>query len=348
MNFNPTKTELLTISNQRQPNTYPLIFDSDTLVEINTHKHLGVILQRDCKWASHIESIVAKVRPLIACLRSFKYKFTRKTLEILYKSYILPHLDYADVLWDNCPAVLANELENVHLEALRIITGSVRGTSHEKLYKESGFVPLTTRRGRHKLMIFFKIVNGLLPIYLNAYLPPLISEINPFHRRRPLERHIPGFRTELYRNSFFPSTTLLWNNLPDNVKIITSISSFKRHLCIDDPLVPTYFYCGDRKPQTIHCKLRLNMSDLNNDLYLRHISDNSTCDCGYFQEDAPHFLLHCPNFTAVRTATINTLPPLAIEATTLLTGNPAFSLSFNCFIFHSVQEFIVNSARFQR
>ena len=117
---------------------------SRLLRDSKSHKHLGVILQRDCN--CHIESIVAKVRPLIACLRSFKYRFNRKTLEILYKSYILPHLDYADVLWDNCPAVLANELENVHLEALRIITGSVRGTSHEKLYKESGFVPLITRQ----------------------------------------------------------------------------------------------------------------------------------------------------------------------------------------------------------
>ena len=149
------------------------------------HKHLGVILQNDCKWNSHVESIVAKVRPLIACLRSFKYKFNRRTLETLYKSYVLPHLDYSDVIWDNCSATLANELEKLHLEALRIITGSVRGTSHEKLYKESGFVTLQARRDRHKLIVFYKIVHGLLPIYLTAYLPPLVTEVNPYHRRRP-------------------------------------------------------------------------------------------------------------------------------------------------------------------
>ena len=168
VDFNPTKTELLTLSNQRQPDTYPLLFNNDTLTETNVHKHLGVILQNDCKWNSHVESIVAKVRPLIACLRSFKYKFNRRTLETLYKSYVLPHLDYSDVIWDNCSATLANELEKLHLEALRIITGSVRGTSHEKLYKESGFVTLQARRDRHKLIVFYKIVPRITPNISNC------------------------------------------------------------------------------------------------------------------------------------------------------------------------------------
>ena len=344
--FNPTKTELLTLSSHRSPDTYPLIFDNDILLETTSHKHLGVILQNDCKWAGHIESVIAKVRPLIACLCSFKYKFNRKTLEILYKSYILPHLDYSDVVWDNCPAVLANELENIHLEALRIITGSVRGTSHDKLYRESGFVPLTMRRCRHKLILFYKIVNGQLPLYLNIYLPPLISEFNPYHLRRPLERQVPVFRTELYRNSFFPSTTVLWNNLPDHVKTLPSISSFKRYLSMNDPLVPIYFYSGNRKAQIVHCKLRLNMSDLNNDLSLRHISENKTCDCGHLKEDASHFLLYCPIFSTARATTIKILPPIATDIATLLSGNPAFSLPFNCYIFHIVQEFITESYRF--
>ena len=193
VNFNPAKTELLTITNLREYYTYPLLFDNSTLLETNTHKHLGVILQNDCKWNSHIESIIGKTRPLIACLRSFKYKFNRKTLEILYKSYILPHLDFSDVVWDNCSAALSNALENIHLDALRTITGAVKGTSHEKLYKESGFISLHERRKRHKLIVFFKLVNGLLPTYLNCYIPPLVSDTNPYPRRRPSERQVPEF-----------------------------------------------------------------------------------------------------------------------------------------------------------
>ena len=346
VDFNPAKTELLTIANLKDYYTYPLLFDDSILLETNEHKHLGVILQNDCRWNSHIESIIAKTRPLIACFRSYKYKFNRKTLEILYKSYILPHFDYADVVWDNCSTNLSNELENIQLDALRTITGAVKGTSHEKLYKESGFISLKERRKRHKLILFFKLVNGLLPDYLNDYIPPLVSDTNPYPRRRPSERQVPEFRLETYRDSFFPSTTELWNDLSDIVKEQISISSFKRKICAGDPLVPPYYYIGSRKPQTVHCKLRLNMSDLNNDLFLRHISENKECECGFRKEDADHFLLKCPRFEIARSTSINILPPIAKNINNLLYGNHAFSLAFNCYIFHAVQDYIIQSERF--
>ena len=347
VDFNPSKTELLTLSNQRQPDTHPILFENTILLESHTHKHLGVVLQNDCRWKSHIESIIAKIRPQIACLRSFKHKFNRKTLEIMYKAYILPHVDYADVVWDNCSIALSNDLENAHLDALRTITGLVRGTSHNKLYSESGFIPLKLRRERHKLTLFFKIVHRLIPTYLSANLPPLVIDINPYHRRRILERQVPNFRTELYRNSFFPSTTVLWNNLPDNIKNIASLSHFKRCLSTNDNQVPPYYYIGCRKAQAIHCRLRLNMSDLHNDMFNRFISEDRSCECGYEEETAYHYLLNCPKYDVARANTINVLPPLATNINTLLFGDQQLSLPFNSYIFLTVQEFITISERFE-
>ena len=176
---------------------------------------------------------------LINCLRHFKYKLGRKALEIMYKYFILPLFDYADIIWDNCTNTQSNMLENLHLEAIRIITGSVRGTSHQKLYNESGFCTLKERRKRHKLIQFHKMINNTCPDYLSDLLPPLVSTTNPYHRRRPYERIIPSFRTELFRNSFFPSTTLLWNNLPVNIQESSSLSEFKRYLINNDTKVPS-------------------------------------------------------------------------------------------------------------
>ena len=116
------------------------MFEGTNLNDTETHKHLGLTLQSNCKWDSHIKSIIAKSRILIACLRSYKHRLSRKSLENMYTSFILPHFDYADVVWDNCTKKLAEELENLHLDAIRTIIGAVRGTSHEKLYLESGLI----------------------------------------------------------------------------------------------------------------------------------------------------------------------------------------------------------------
>ena len=347
VDFNASKTELLTISNKTEPETRPLVFDGMTLVESQNHKHLGVILQNNCKWDCHITSLIAKVRTQVACLKSHKYKLSRKALETMYKAFILPHFDYSDIVWDNCTGTLADELEKLNLDAIRTITGAVRGTSHDKLYKESGILPLRERRRRHKLIAFFKIILGITPEYLSKYLPRLVSETNPYHRRNPLERYIQPTRLDIYKKSFFPSVTVEWNKLPDNVKSLDSVALFKRHLALNDVTVPPYYFSHDRFSEIIHCKIRLEISDLNGDLFKRHLTNDKSCACGKHLEDARHFFLECPIYRNVRISTISAIPNLTeISLTCLTHGDSELSLSENRLIFDHVQDFIRQSKRF--
>ena len=74
----------------------------DVIKDRENHKHLAVILQNNGKWDTHIKSIIARSRILIACLRSCKHRLSRKSLENMYIFFTLPIFDYADVVWDNC------------------------------------------------------------------------------------------------------------------------------------------------------------------------------------------------------------------------------------------------------
>ena len=57
-------------------------------------------------------------------MRRLKYDLERKALETIYKSFIMPLLEYADVILDNCTQQNKNELELIQLEAARISTGT--------------------------------------------------------------------------------------------------------------------------------------------------------------------------------------------------------------------------------
>ena len=57
----------------------------------------------------------------------------------MYTSFILPYFDYADVIWDNCTIRLSEELEHLLLDAIRMITGTVRGISHKVNIKYRDF-----------------------------------------------------------------------------------------------------------------------------------------------------------------------------------------------------------------
>ena len=138
VSFNEEKTELLTFKKDNLP-VYPLSFGNIVLEDKECHKHLSLTFQSNCKWEKHINSIIRKVTLLISCLRSFKYKLCGKALDTMYKSFILPQFDYADIVWDNCSGTLSNMLENLHLEAIRIILGAVTGTSPKISIKNLDF-----------------------------------------------------------------------------------------------------------------------------------------------------------------------------------------------------------------
>ena len=345
--FSAPKTDLLNISRRREPFVNNLRFNTITLQPSTSHRHLGITFQNDCKWNTHINSLLSKCRPMVACLKSYKYRLSRKSLEIMFKSFILPILDYADVVWDNCAQYLAEDLEELQRDAIRTIVGTVRGTSHECLYRESGFVSLKDRRERHKLIIFFKYVNGMLPEHQTSKFPELAATTNPYPSRRPLARNNNLCRTALHNSSFFPSTISLWNDLPAEIKTLTSIGAFKRYLTQNDHSVPPYYYIGERSAQIAHCKLRIKMSDLNFDLFNRHIKPCMKFSCTAEKEDAEHFLLYCPLFNTHRKTTIDILPHIAKHCNTLLHGNDKFSIAFNSYIILTVHEFITITKRFQ-
>jgi hypothetical protein len=52
-------------------------------------------------------------------------------------SFIRPILEYADVIWDSQNQSLINKLENVQLDAVRIVTGGNKLTRLNRLYEET-------------------------------------------------------------------------------------------------------------------------------------------------------------------------------------------------------------------
>jgi hypothetical protein len=82
-----------------------------------------------------------------------KYQVDRNVLINIYLSFIRPILEYGNVIWDNCTQNEANLLENVQVEAGRIITGLRVNSSRSKLYNELGWEPLYERREKQKLIL---------------------------------------------------------------------------------------------------------------------------------------------------------------------------------------------------
>jgi len=84
INFNPSKTAVMTISNQRNIHP-PLFFNNIHLSETDTNKHLGLIFNHSLPWHTHILHLHQKVMTKINRLRSFSNSLPRHSLLTICK-----------------------------------------------------------------------------------------------------------------------------------------------------------------------------------------------------------------------------------------------------------------------
>ncbi len=60
----------------------------------------------DMKWGAHIDTILNKAFNRLNGIRRLKQVISRTVKETLYKSLVLPLVEYGSVLFDNCSAAL--------------------------------------------------------------------------------------------------------------------------------------------------------------------------------------------------------------------------------------------------
>ena len=104
-------------------------------------------------------------------IRKFQPILPRFSLLTIYKTFVRPHLDYGDIIYDQTyNASFHRKLESIQYSACLAITDTVRGTSYEKLNQELDLETLQSRRWFRKLCLFYKIVNNQSPSYLLGYI----------------------------------------------------------------------------------------------------------------------------------------------------------------------------------
>jgi hypothetical protein len=209
--------------------------------------------------------------------------------------------------WDTKIQILINKLENVQVEAARIVTGGTRLVSLSNLYIETGWEKLKDRRERHRTIQFYKMSNNLTPQYLSNLIPQNFGMIHD-HNTRHTSR-IPPVRTR---------TSLVW--------IYLSLVALWRGQCSRKWAVVSVAPHWQNGEFTMF---------LRNKWWLRELHCTA------------HFLLHCPRHNATRLRYIHTINlPINLNTDLLLFGSTDLTNTLNTDIFLNVQKFIISSKRF--
>ena len=138
-------------------------------------------------------------------MKKLSLTLSRNSLLTIYEAFVRPILDYADIIYGKpLTESFKDKLEMVQYNAALVITGAFKGTSRDRIYTELGLESLAEWRWSGKIFFFHKIVNGLLPVYLQSYISYCGEGV--YRTRSANQKNLRRFstRTKIFELSFFP------------------------------------------------------------------------------------------------------------------------------------------------
>ena len=347
--FSPPKTKLLTISNKKDAyRNPPITFHGYILKEVPHHTYLGLKFTNTLRWNHHISDFADKGRTKLNLMLPLKFKIDRKSLEIMYNAFVRPTMEYASIVWGGSYDSDLYKLEQVHIDAMRLITCATAKSNIAKLFEDTGWLTLKERRDKNMLTMLYKIKNNLAPNYLHDLLPPETREYTTHNLRHGNNIVLPSTRLKTFKRSFIPFSIRLWNALSVEVRHAPSLNDFKNHLHKDNNEPNVLYYYGSRWASVHHTRICLGCSKLNYDLCFNlHVIDNPSCACGATYENSHHFFCDCPFYNDIRPDLKNAVQSVAtFDNQNLLYGNKNLSDEENIVIFDAVHTYITKSMRF--
>ena len=149
----------------------PLKLNKNDVQSAKSQKHLGLVLDSKLDFNENVNNKINKCNKSIGIMKKLSLTLSKNSFLTIYKTFLRPILDYANIIYDKpLTESFKDKLEMVQYNAALVITGAIKGTSRDRIYRELGLESLAERRWSRKIFLFHKIINGLLPVYLQSYI----------------------------------------------------------------------------------------------------------------------------------------------------------------------------------
>ena len=229
-----SKTEAMIISRSSFIGPLPALRYGTMTIELkSSSKCLGLTIDNKLSWQEHIRNVCNLFNQKLAVLKQIKF-LPQSTLESIYFNSIIPSVVYNIVVWGSASPSLMEDIERIHMRALRIVCKLPMTTPADEIMKLRQWNPISLYYVKRLLVLTYRSYHSLNTEDLNT----LISKAKTnYSLRNSLNIEVPRPRSEFGRSSFKHRAALAWNLLPHHVKECANLRLFKIKLKVNKHLL---------------------------------------------------------------------------------------------------------------
>ena len=219
MNVKKTKYVVFGLkSKTRKVGNHSMFINDHRLERVTSYKYLGLTLDMNLNYNKHLENCLKLISHKAFLLNKIRLYIDTNTAITIYKTMILPILEYGDVIYDGANQKLLNDLQTSQNRILRICLQRNYYTSTILLHRICNINKLKDRRVMHLNLYMFKqkgnvdIVNTR-NVCTRAHDAVLYTTIKP--------------NNEKFKRNIFYKGALSWNTLPVSDRNVDRYEVFK-------------------------------------------------------------------------------------------------------------------------
>ena len=210
LKLNPSKCKVMQVCFKKHPPSVPdLAIDGKELELVTETKNLGLTVQSNLQWDTHIKSIVSKSsRRLYMLSRLKRFVVPVEDLVSVYVGYVRPTVEYASPVWhSSIGKKQTQQIERIQKRACYIILGSNYTTYNDAL-DLTGLQTLEVRR----LQLSYEFAQKCTTSDRYSDWFPRNNHSYSMSLRCPSTYQVPKYRTNRYGNSPIPFLSRLRND----------------------------------------------------------------------------------------------------------------------------------------
>jgi exonuclease III len=214
---------------QKYTQTVPLILNGVNLQKVKSTKFLGIYIDENLNWKSHVDVVSSKISKTIGIMNRLRFFLPKNILITLYNSLVLPYLNYSILTWGGSSS--CDKLLILQKRAVRIIFNAHYRDHTSPLFAELKLLHFNDLYNLNLGKFMYRYINNLLPSCFSSCFT-LTSDVHSYNTRSSSNKNIyVSFnRTSMFKNGLVQRGTHFWNSLPTPLKTSLSLSTFTKQL----------------------------------------------------------------------------------------------------------------------